>query len=120
MRPTPLTDKEYKAMLIEQAEQRESFIDALDNRIVEAKLYYYKGTEVIAKHDQLLMNTDFRSVQYSCERDAIRSCILVGTDRQRCQNSGLDNITGTYTLNLTEDMLKQYELNNKELLIINN
>lgn len=43
---------------------------------------------------------------------------MVGTERQRCADDTIDNITGTYSYNLTDEMLKEYEANDKQLLII--
>ena len=43
---------------------------------------------------------------------------MVGTERQMCADDTIDNITGTYSYNLTEKMLKEYEANDKQLLII--
>jgi len=43
---------------------------------------------------------------------------MIGTERQRCADDTVDNITGSYTLNLTDEMIKEYENNDKKLLII--
>ena len=43
---------------------------------------------------------------------------MVGTQRQMCADDTIDNITGTYTINLTDKMLKAYNENNNKLLII--
>ena len=43
---------------------------------------------------------------------------MVGTERQMAEDDTVDNITGTYSYNLTEEMLKEYEANDKQLLII--
>jgi hypothetical protein len=112
-RPTPLTPEEYKAMLVKQAIERELRLSKLDDRIVEAKLYCVKGTESYAKPDNILRK---KSVD---ERDAYEGIVVVGTERQRCMDKTFPNITGIYSYNLTEDLLKMYEDNNRKLIIIN-
>ena len=50
--------------------------------------------------------------------DAYGTAVVVGTDRQRCEDDTFDKITGIYSLNLTDDMLEAYKENNNQLLII--
>ena len=111
-RPKPLTAEEYKAMLVKQAIERELRLSKLDDKIVEAKLYYVKGTENFTKPDNILLQ---RSVD---ERDAYERVVVVGTERQRCMDKTFPNIIGIYSYNLTEDMLKRYEANDKNLIIL--
>jgi len=42
---------------------------------------------------------------------------MIGTERQRCADDTVDNITGTESLNLTDDMLEAYKENNNQLII---
>ena len=110
-KPTPLTAEEYKAMLVKQGIERELRLSKLDDKIVEAKLVYYKGTTAaVGTHSYL--NKQFADIKKDWN-----SVIMIGTTRQRCADDSL-NITGTYTLNLTDEMIKEYEANDKQLLII--
>tara|TARA_R110002153_G_scaffold260751_1_gene420903 strand:+ start:715 stop:1071 length:357 start_codon:yes stop_codon:yes gene_type:complete len=111
-RPTPLTPEEYKAMLVKQGIERELRLSKLDDRIVEAKLYCVKGVESFTKTDNILRK------QTADERDAYEGIVVVGTERQRCMDKTFPNITGIYSYNLTEDMLKRYEANDNKLIII--
>jgi hypothetical protein len=111
-RPTPLTTEEYKAMLVKQGIEKELRLSKLDDKIVEAKLYYVKGTENFTKPDNILLQ---RSVD---ERDAYEGIVVVGTEKQRCMDKTFPNIIGIYSYNLTEDMLKRYEANDKNLIIL--
>lgn len=110
--PTPLTDKEYAELQIQHEKERQERLLTYDNRIVEAKLVYYKGTSAaVGTHSYL--NKQFADI-----KKAWNSVIMVGTERQRCADDTIDNITGTYSYNLTDKMLKEYEANDNKLLII--
>ncbi len=110
-RPTPERlielDKEHQARLQE-------IYDECDNRIVEAKLYYFKSTENFTKSDNFL---SIRSVD---ERNAYENVVVVGTERQMCMDKTFTNVIGVYSFILTEEMLKKYEDNDKQLIIIKN
>ena len=109
--PTPLTDKEYAELQIQHEKERQERLLTYDNRIVEAKLVYYKGTSAaVGTHSYL--NKQFADIKKDWN-----SVVMVGTERQRCADDTLD-ITGTYSYNLTEKMLKEYEANDNKLLII--
>ena len=110
--PTPLTDEEYAQLQIQHELERQERLLTYDNRIVEAKLVYYKGY-IAASGTDYNLNKKFADIK----RDT-NSVIMIGTTRQRCADDTIDNITGTYSLNLTEKMLKEYEANDKQLLII--
>ena len=43
---------------------------------------------------------------------------MIGTTRQRCADDTIPNITGSNTLYLTDEMIKEYENNDKNLIII--
>lgn len=110
--PTPLTDKEYAELQIQHEKERQERLLTYDNRIVEAKLVYYKGTSAaVGTHSYL--NKQFADI-----KKAWNSVVMVGTERQRCADDTIDNITGTYSYNLTDKMLKEYEANDNKLLII--
>ena len=110
--PTPLTDKEYAELQIQHEKERQERLLTYDNRIVEAKLVYYKGTSAaVGTHSYL--NKQFADI-----KKAWNSVIMVGTERQRCADDTIDNITGTYSYNLTDKILKEYEANDNKLLII--
>jgi len=110
--PTPLTDKEYAELQIQHEKERQERLLTYDNRIVEAKLVYYKGTSAaVGTHSYL--NKQFADI-----KKAWNSVVMVGTERQRCADDTIDNITGIYSYNLTDKMLKEYEANDNKLLII--
>ena len=110
--PTPLTDKEYAELQIQHEIERQERLLTYDNRIVEAKLVYYKGTSAaVGTHSYL--NKQFADIKKDWN-----SVVMVGTERQRCADDTIDNITGTYSYNLTDKMLKEYEANDNKLLII--
>ncbi len=110
--PTPLTDEEYAELQIQHEKERQERLLTYDNTKVEAKLVYYKGTIATARTHPYL-NKQFADIKKHWN-----SVVMIGTERQRCADDTVDNITGTYSLNLTEKMLKEYEANDKQLLII--
>ena len=110
-KPTPLTDEEYAELQIQHQKERQKRLLTYDNTKVEAKLVYYKGTNAsVGTHSYL--NKQFADIKKDWN-----SVIMIGTTRQRCADDSL-NITGSYTLNLTDEMIKAYENNDKKLLII--
>ena len=110
--PTPPTKEQLVEMQKQNELDRQKRLLTYDNRIVEAKLVYYKGY-IAASGTDYNLNKKFADIK----RDT-NSVIMIGTTRQRCADDTIDNITGTYSLNLTEEMLKEYEANDKQLLII--
>ena len=110
--PTPLTAEELVEMQKQHELERQERLLTYDNRIVEAKLVYYKGY-IAASGTDYNLNKKFADIK----RDT-NSVIMIGTTRQRCEDDTIDNITGTYSLNLTDEMIKEYENNDKKLLII--
>lgn len=109
--PTPLTNKELVEMQKQHKLERQKRLLTYDNTKVEAKLVYYKGTTAaVGTHSYL--NKQFADIKKDWN-----SVIMIGTTRQRCADDSL-NITGSYTLNLTDEMIKEYENNDKKLLII--
>jgi len=110
--PTPPTAEQLVEMQKQHELERQERLLTYDNRIVEAKLVYYKGY-IAASGTDYNLNKKFADIK----RDS-NSVIMIGTTRQRCADDTIDNITGTYSLNLTEKMLKEYENNDKKLLII--
>mgnify|MGYP003676737835 FL=1 len=110
--PTRPTPERLIEINIEHQARLQEIYNKCDNRIVEAKIYYVKGTESFAKIDNILRK---KSVD---ERDAYEGIVVVGTELQRCMDKTFPNITGIYSYNLTEDMLKKYEANNNNLIII--
>ena len=110
--PTSPTAEQLVEMQKQHELERQERLLTYDNRIVEAKLVYYKGY-IAASGTDYNLNKKFADIK----RDT-NSVIMIGTTRQRCADDTIDNITGTYSLNLTEKMLKEYENNDKQLLII--
>ena len=110
--PTPLTAEELVKMQKQHELERQERLLTYDNTKVEAKLVYYKGTTAaVGTHSYL--NKQFADIKKDWN-----SVIMIGTTRQRCADDTINNITGTYTLNLTDEMIKEYEANDKKLLII--
>jgi len=111
-KPTPLTDEEYAELQIQHQKEKQKRLLTYDNTKVEAKLVYFKGTNAsVGTHSYL--NKQFADIKKDWN-----SVIMIGTTRQRCADDTVDNITGSYTLNLTDEMIKEYENNDKKLLII--
>ena len=110
--PKPLTDEEYAELQIQHEKERQERLLTYDNTIVLAKLHYYKGTIAVASTDSITHK------QFSDVVTGWNSVVMVGTERQMCADDTIDNITGTYSLNLTDKMLKAYKENNNQLLII--
>ena len=110
--PKPLTDEEYAELQIQHEKKRQERLLTYDNTIVLAKLHYYKGTIAVASTDHTTHK------QFSDVVTGWNSVVMVGTQRQMCADDTVDNITGTYSLNLTDKMLKAYKENNNQLLII--
>ena len=112
-RPTPPTPERIIEIEKEYQEALQKIYDKCDDRIVEAKIYYVKGTESFTKTDNILRK------KTADERDAYEGIVVVGTELQRCMDKTFPNITGIYSYNLTEGLLKMYEDNNRKLIIIN-
>jgi hypothetical protein len=110
--PTPLTTEELVKMQKQHELERQERLLTYDNTKVEAKLVYYKGTTAaVGTHSYL--NKQFADIKKDWN-----SVIMIGTTRQRCADDTIDNITGSYSLNLTDEMIKEYENNDKNLIII--
>lgn len=110
--PTPLTKEQLVEMQKQHEIERQERLLTYDNTKVEAKLVYYKGTIATARTHSYL-NKQFADVKKDWN-----SVVMIGTERQRCTDDTVDNITGSYSLNLTDDMLEAYKENNNQLLII--
>ncbi len=110
--PTPLTDQEYADLQIQHEKERQKRLLSYDNTTVLAKLHYYKGTIAVASTDSITHK------QFSDVVTGLNSVVMVGTQRQICADDTVDNITGTYTIHLTDKMKKAYKENNNKLLII--
>ena len=110
--PTPLTKEQLVEMQKQHEIERQERLLTYDNIKVEAKLYYYKGTIAVASTDSITHK------QFSDVVTGWNSVVMVGTQRQMCADNTIGNITGTYSLNLTDNMLKAYKKNNNQLLII--
>ena len=95
--PTPLTDEEYAQLQIKHEIERQE------------RLLATVGTHSVLEK----LSSKFADIQRGTN-----SVVMIGTVRQRCADDTVDNITGTYSLNLTDDMLEAYKENNNQLLII--
>jgi len=112
--PTPLTAEELVEMQKQHELERQKRLLTYDNTKVEAKLVYYKGWIATTGTHSVLEK--FSSKFADIER-GWNSVVMIGTERQRCADDTVDS-TGTYSLNLTDDMLEAYKENNNQLLII--
>lgn len=110
--PTLPTKEQLVEMQKQHERERQERLLTYDNTKVEVKLVYYKGTIATARTHSYL-NKQFADVKKDWN-----SVVMIGTERQRCADDTVDNITGTYSLNLTDDMLEAYKENNNQLLII--
>jgi hypothetical protein len=111
-KPIPPTAEELVVMRKKQEIERQERLLTYDDRIVQAKLHYFKGN-IAAVGTDSVTRQKFADVKlgWNC-------VIMVGTERQMAEDDTIDNITGTYSYNLTLEMLKEYEANDKKLLII--
>jgi len=112
--PTPLTKEQLVDMQKQHERERQERLLTYDNTKVEAKLVYYKGwIATVGTHSVLeKLSSKFADIERGCN-----SVVMIGTERQRCADDTVDS-TGTYSLNLTDDMLEAYKENNNQLLII--
>lgn len=112
--PTPPTKEQLVEMQKQHELERQERLLTYDNTKVEAKLVYYKGwIATVGTHSVLeKLSSKFADIQRGTN-----SVVMVGTERQRCADDTVDS-TGTYSLNLTDDMLEAYKENNNQLLII--
>jgi len=109
--PTPLTKEQLVEMQKQHELERQERLLTYDNTKVEAKLVYYKGWIATAETHSYL-NKQFADIERGWN-----SVVMIGTERQRCADDTVDS-TGSYSLNLTDDMLEAYKENNNQLLII--
>ena len=114
-RPTPERLIEIKK---ENQEALQKIYDKCDDKIVYATLHYFKGTRAVSKQVHYLTGANGRAIYSSDDQKCYNSCIMVGTELQMAKDKSVYNITGSYSYNLTEDMLKMYEANNRQLIII--
>ena len=112
--PTPPTKEQLVEMQKQHEIERQKRLLTYDNTKVEAKLVYYKGWIATTGTHSVLEK--FSSKFADIER-GWNSVVMIGTERQRCADDTVDS-TGTYSLNLTDDMLEAYKENNNQLLII--
>ncbi|ANS03405.1 hypothetical protein [uncultured Mediterranean phage uvDeep-CGR2-KM19-C269] len=120
LKPTPLTDKQLADLKIQHEKERQERLALLDNTEVQARLYYYKGVRqaTTLTQEHLVTNHHHKPLfTADLDLDAYGQAVVIGTERQRCADDTFDKITGIYTLNLTERMIKAYEEGGKKLLI---
>ena len=112
--PTPLTKEQLVDMQKQHERERQERLLTYDNTKVEAKLVYYKGwIATVGTHSVLeKLSSKFADIERGCN-----SVVMIGTERQRCADDTVDS-TGTYSLNLTDDMLEAYKENNNQLIIL--
>ena len=117
--PTPPTPERLIEIEKEHQEALQKIYNKCDDKIVYATLHYFKGTMAVAKQEHYLTGSNGRAIYSSDVEKCYNSCVMVGTELQMAKDKSVYNITGSYSYNLTEDMLKMYEDNNKQLIIIN-
>ena len=119
--PTPTRPSAERLIEIEKEHQAriQEIYDECDDRIVHATLHYFKDTAYVLKQVHYLSGANGRAIYSSDDDRCYNSCIMVGTELQMAKNKSVYNITGSYSYNLTEDMLKMYEDNDRQLIIIN-
>jgi len=113
--PTPLTKEQLVDMQKQHERERQERLLTYDNTKVEAKLVYYEGSIATTGTHSVLEKF---SSKFADIEKGTNSVVMIGTERQRCADDTVDNITGSYSLNLTDDMLEAYKENNNQLLII--
>jgi|TARA_R110002073_G_scaffold1928_1_gene13529 hypothetical protein len=118
--PTPTRPSVERLKEIEKEHQEalQKIYDRCDDRIVHATLHYFKGTTQVLKQVHYLTGANGRSIYSSDDDRCYNSCIMVGTELQMAKDKSVYNITGSYSYNLTEEMLKMYEDNDRQLIII--
>jgi len=119
--PTLPTKEELVEMQKQHELERQKRLALLDDKVVQAKLYYYRGVRQATTKTQEHLVTDHNHKPLftaDLDLDAYGTAVVVGTDRQRCEDDTFDKITGIYSLNLTDDMLEAYKENNNQLIIL--
>ena len=112
--PTLPTKEQLVEMQKQHEIERQERLLTYDNTKVEAKLVYYKGWIATTGTHSVLEKL---SSKFADIKRGTNSVVMIGTERQRCADDTVDS-TGTYSLNLTDDMLEAYKENNNQLLII--
>jgi hypothetical protein len=115
--PTPPSAERLIEIEQEHQEALQKIYDECDDKIVEAKLYYFKDTRGVKQKHNMLCKANGRPFYSADEEKCWGSAIVIGTELQRCKDNTILNITATYSYNLTEEMLKMYEDNNRQLII---
>ena len=112
--PTLPTKKQLVEMQKQHELERQERLLTYDNTKVEAKLVYYKGwIATVGTHSVLeKLSSKFADIERGWN-----SVVMIGTERQRCADDTVDS-TGSYSLNLTDDMLEAYKENNNQLIIL--
>jgi len=119
--PTLPTKEELVEMQKQHELERQKRLALLDDKVVQAKLYYYRGVRQATTKTQEHLVTDHNHKPLftaDLDLDVYGTAVVVGTDRQRCEDDTFDKITGIYSLNLTDDMLEAYKENNNQLIIL--
>jgi len=120
LEPKQLTDKELADLKVQHEKERQERLALLDNTVVQAKLYHYRGIRNATQRVNEHLVTDHHNrclTTPEMNLDAYGDAVVIGTERQRCEDDTFDKITGIYTLILTDAMMKAYEEGGKKLLI---
>ena len=118
LEPKQLTEKELADLKVQHERERQERLALLDNTEVQARLYHYRGLGVQGTRKQETNVGYGRHAWYTdVDLDHYGSAIVIGTERQRCEDETFDKITGIYTLNLTDKMIKLYEEGGRQLII---
>jgi len=120
LKPTPLTEKQLADMKIQHEKERQERLALLDNTEVQARLYYYRGLRNATRATQFhgdAKNAGKEIWMADVDMYAYGEAIVIGTERQRCEDDTFDKVTGIYTLNLTDKMKEAYKANGNKILI---
>tara|TARA_R100000697_G_scaffold117145_1_gene138379 strand:- start:1222 stop:1572 length:351 start_codon:yes stop_codon:yes gene_type:complete len=109
--PIPPTKKELKQLKKQYEKERLERLNKLDDKKLTAVLHYYKGTIQTSQYHVGLHKL------YSDEKNTWNSVVMLGTERQRCADDTIDNITASYNIDITEQMRKDYKNNGNKLVI---
>ena len=109
--PTPPTEKQLKKLKKMFKQERLKRLNKLDNKKLTAVIHHFKGSAGVANYD---INVNR---YYSDSKSSWNSVVMLGTERQRCEDDTIDNITSSYDMEITPQMEQDYINNGKNLII---
>lgn len=109
--PTPPTEKELNKLKKIFKQEKLQRLNKLDNKKLTAVIHHFKGSAGVAKYDINVHR------YYSDSKVSWNSVVMLGTERQRCADNTIDNITASYDMEVTPQMEQDYIANNKKLIL---